>query len=72
MTCKQPTASPCSSSARIGGRSPESVPAIQLAQGPASKARQGEGSLRPVTRQSALLKGEEWTPLSEGATDSPA
>lgn len=59
MICKQPTTSPCSSSTRIGGRSPESVPVIPLAQGPASKARRGEGSLRPVTRQSALLRDEK-------------
>lgn len=72
MICKQAATNPCSSSARIGGTSPVSVTVIQLAQGPASKARQAEGSLRLVTGQPALLRDEEWTPLSEGTTDSLA
>lgn len=72
MICKQAATSPCSSSARIGGTSPVCVTAVQLAQGPANKARQAEGSLRLVTGQLALLRDKEWTPLSEGTTDSPA
>lgn len=72
MICKQAATSPCSSSARIGEKSPVSVTAIQLAQGPASKARQAEGSLRLETGQLALQRDEEWAPLSEGTTDSPA